>query len=126
MKNKNLKPINYKKERAILSDVLPYETPLTFSNRHFYKFLVRNKIEILGKEFKWQTPNSNLSCIAELVKLLFDFGNELVINEPISFEYKWKKAIPFIFKTSHKENDFRDLTIIHPKNQVALVSFYDR
>lgn len=30
--------IKLKKERAILSDVLPYETPITFSNRFFMIF----------------------------------------------------------------------------------------
>ena len=32
-------PITYSKERVVLSDVLPYETPVTFSNRYFYKYL---------------------------------------------------------------------------------------
>jgi Reverse transcriptase (RNA-dependent DNA polymerase) len=124
---KNLTLINYTKERAILSDVLPYETPLTFSNRHFYKFLMRNNINLLEEKLEWKSPNSNTNCISELIKLLFDFEKKTVTNESISFDKKWEeKSIPFIFKISHKENDFRDLTIIHPKNQVGLVSFYDR
>lgn len=124
---KNLTLINYTKERAILSDVLPYETPLTFSNRHFYKFLIRNNIYLHGEKLEWKPSNGNSNCVAELIKLLFDFMKKTVTNESISFDAKWEeKAIPFIFKISHKENDFRDLTIIHPKNQVGLVNFYDK
>ena len=36
-------PISYSKERAVLSDVLSYETPVTFSNRYFYKYLIKHK-----------------------------------------------------------------------------------
>jgi len=39
MRKKVKKPIKYSINRIILSDTLPYETPLTFSNRHFYSFL---------------------------------------------------------------------------------------
>ena len=35
-------PITYSKERVVLSDVLPYETPVTFSNRYFYKYLLKS------------------------------------------------------------------------------------
>ena len=45
--SKKKKHIKYPKERAILSDVLPYELPITFSNRYLYKFLVENEIELI-------------------------------------------------------------------------------
>lgn len=32
--------INFPIERAVLSDFSPFEVPITFSNRHFYHFLV--------------------------------------------------------------------------------------
>ena len=38
--------IDYKKERVVLSDILPYEIPPFFSNRYFYHFLVKNKVSI--------------------------------------------------------------------------------
>ena len=36
--------IRTKSERVLLSEVLPYETPVTFSNKHFYNFLITNEI----------------------------------------------------------------------------------
>jgi hypothetical protein len=29
-------------ERVILADTLPYETPITFSNRNYYDFIIEN------------------------------------------------------------------------------------
>ena len=122
-------PINYSKERVILSDVLPYEIPITFSNRHFYNFLVKNKIKVKtcadgSKKVVWQDGNI---FIGEILKLLFGFKQDKVIlnNEmEISSKIDLKK-VPFSFKISHKENDFRDLSIIHPKNQLDIIEFYD-
>ena len=45
MKKKKIR-LKYKKERVLLCDVLPYELPFTFSNRGFYRYLVRNQIRI--------------------------------------------------------------------------------
>ena len=33
--------LRYKKERVVFSDVLPYELPIIFSNRYFYRFLIK-------------------------------------------------------------------------------------
>ena len=39
MRRKKIKKsLKYSKNRVVLSDTLPYETPLTFSNRYFYNF----------------------------------------------------------------------------------------
>ena len=57
MKKAKKKHINYPKERAVISDIHPYEVPLTFRNRYFYRFLVENGLEI----------NSNNNIINELL-----------------------------------------------------------
>jgi len=128
MKRKKI-PINYSKERVILSDVLPFEIPITYSNRHFYNFLVKNKIKVKtnadgSKKVVWQDENS---FIGEILKLLFGFRQDKVIlNKEIEISSKTDlKKIPFSFKISHKESDFRDLTIIHPKNQLDIIEFYE-
>jgi len=116
--------IKYKKERVVLSDILPYEVPITFSNRYFYDFLVENGICLKDNTISWTKTKQGLE---EAVRLIFDLrsheanGNSITINEGKGF-----KTIPFNFKVSHKDNDFRMLTIVHPKNQLALVNFYER
>jgi hypothetical protein len=117
------KPIKYKKERVILSDVLPFEIPLTFSNRHMYDFLVSKVIEIKNNSIKWKDSNAVTS---EIIKLLFGFNGKIIAGNELIYEKKIElKTIPFNFKISHKENDFRELSIIHPKNQLLLIDFYE-
>lgn len=125
MKRKK-KPIGNKKERVVLSDVLPYELPITFSNWHFYKFLVDNKIEIDDLTLKWKKGDSSLT---EIIKLLFGIIQKNIESETddqIVLKEKGLVKIPFGYDISHKENDFRELTIIHPINQLALIEFYDK
>ena len=61
MRRKKIK-LRYKKERTIFSDVLPYELPLIFSNRYFYKLLVRNEVRI-----KFEADGKNILTQNELV-----------------------------------------------------------
>lgn len=118
------KQINSKKERVLLSDVLPFELPVTFSNRHFYNFLVTNGVSTNGKIIKWDKTDPALEIV---IKLLFGFRkNKEVKNRQIKCSGKDFMAIPFNYKISHKEKDFRELTIIHPKNQLALIEFYEK
>ena len=119
MKSKKI-PIKYSKERVVLSDVLPFEIPITFSNRHFYNFLVKNKVKFINNvdgscKIIWQNENP---ITGEILKLLFGLKQDKNINNStLIIEYKDLKKIPFSFKISHKESDFRELTIVHPQNQ---------
>lgn len=110
MKRKK-KPIKFKKERVILSDVLPFEIPVTFSNRRFYDFLVTNGIEMKEDSIAWHKDDPFLEAI---VKLLFGFPvNKEATNRVIKLNGNLT-TIPFSYKIAHKENDYRELTIIHP------------
>jgi len=112
------KYIQYPKERAVLSDVLPYEVPITFSNRYFYRFLVNNGIEIQGNRIV-----SNSNYIGDN-KIAFDYLLSVLFSREL-IDFKDRK-IPFTYKISHKEKDFRELAIIHPMNQLLLIDFYER
>ena len=124
-KNKAKKPISYSIERAVLSDVLPYETPIIFSNRHFYQFLVNHKIKFKEDSISWiKCKDDNI--IKRLLSILFDIENiETSTNNTIKFNDKELRKIEFHYKITHKEKDFRDLAIPHPKSQIELVSFYE-
>ena len=64
--------IKSKKERVILSDILPYEIPVTFSNRNFYEFLVKNKVEIDRGKVGWERTDQ---VLGETIRLLFGLKN---------------------------------------------------
>ena len=124
--------IDYKKERVVLSDILPYEIPPFFSNRYFYYFLIKNKIRFDIDKEKIYFKDDNDGIIGKLVRILFGI---LDPNKKPTIEKNMKYfscnnnnilTIPFKFKISHKDNDYRELTIIHPINQLRLVDFYEK
>ena len=136
--------IDYKKERVVLSDVLPYEIPPFFSNRYFYHFLVKNKVSIIEKDEK-DKKNKKVkirfkrnAITRYLMHILFGIDKSIQPQQDSEnkffdfFEFKTDnffkllQTIPFKFKISHKDNDYRELTIIHPINQLRLVDFYDK
>ncbi len=126
------KKIKYKKERVVMADILPYEVPITFSNRHFYNFLVNNEIEFSENCISWKKDNV---AFDKIVKFIFNINGGNI--EDVDGKKKWcineakpyKKgidAIPFTYKISHKQKEFRELTVIHPLNQLTVVDFYDK
>lgn len=118
-KFKKKQKITYLKERAVLSDTLPYETPAIFSNRYFYRFLLNNKIEIQDGEISFDNTNPD---IIEILKLMLNVN----LDSGRAFFKKSERNIPFTFKIAHKKNDFRNLSLIHPLNQLMVVDFYDK
>jgi hypothetical protein len=84
------KPIKYTINRIILSDTLPYETPLTFSNRHLYNFLNNNCICLTASEKKDKTQRIEFKGAQDLdliyiLKLLFQ-ASDAVIQTEIKFD----------------------------------------
>ncbi len=125
MRIKKKKYIKFKKERVILSDILPFEVPVTFSNRHLYSYLLSCKIKLEGEKISINKNNNTAN--QEIVKLLFGINSAKPFTDgKVNFKEDERDSIPFGYKIVHKENDFRELTIIHPKNQLAVIEFYDK
>jgi hypothetical protein len=124
--------LKYKKERAILSDVLPYETPLTFTNWHFYNFLLRYKIRYNADKIEWLADDAVVDCIIRLLFGIQESSEKNIKAEIPSNKSDSKQlpvdqiAIPFRYRISHKQNEYRELAIPHPKNQLRIIEFYDR
>lgn len=83
------------KWRVLLTEVLPYETPMLFSNEGFY--------EIAGKD--------------NYISILDTINNQANKESTIPFEYKIRKNI---------DGDTRVISIVHPKNQIDIVNFYEK
>jgi hypothetical protein len=133
-KKRTKKSLKYSKNRVVLSDTLPYETPLTFSNRYFYNFLDQYEVNFIkdGSEklsFAKQDNAKKEAVIVQFMQILFDLSNGSV-NNVITVDRDPKKSenrkIPFVYRITHKAKDYRELTIPHPKSQVELVTFYDK
>ncbi|WP_047547408.1 antiviral reverse transcriptase Drt3b [Psychroserpens sp. Hel_I_66] len=116
--SKKKKHIKYTIERAIISDVLPYEVPITFSNRYLYRFLVNNELEFKNNTIKYKTnfKDDYFDAFKIILKILFSTN----ISDPNT------RKIPFTYKIGHKEKDFRELALVHPINQLELIEFYEQ
>lgn len=126
--HKKLK-ITYSKERVLLSETLPYETPLSFSNRRFYEFVKKHNIEFRNNKFRWDT-----TCLGNtaIIKIVLGLSNGMAVEDIIDGKSEIKEvltggalsSIPFCFSITKNETQSRELSIVHPRNQVIAVSFY--
>lgn len=118
--------LSYSKERCILSDVLPYEVPLIFTNRHFYRFLVDNKVEINERDVSWIDRGKVFDVLMCLV-LGLSMDDMIVTNRNKRVrKIKDEKTSSAQFLISHQNGGFRQLSIPHPLSQVRVVEFYER
>ena len=84
--------------RVLLTETLPYETPIIFSNQGFYQHI---------KKYY-----QNKSKIKDLIKYLFFDDNSA------------KYTVPIIYKIKKTESSFRHIGLLHPCSQVKFIEFY--
>ena len=117
-------------ERVVLSDTLPYETPITFSNRYFYNFLLENGLKIESDIVSWRKISTARDSIICLLLGIVDSEKSKIKTEKgwCSLKYNQNKfiTIPFSYGISHKEKNLRRLSVIHPRNQIDIVNFYNK
>ncbi|PPG19870.1 hypothetical protein C5C74_05165 [Rathayibacter sp. AY1E8] len=127
-KNSNRYKIRHKPMRAVLSEFLPYELPAGFSNAGFYAFLTQHHATFVGKDLYIR----NEPGVEELLRLAL--GPRISWMPEINQRGKWfrvtpkmldVKTVPYRFRIRHGEQDFRDLSLPHPRTQLAFVRFYD-
>ena len=129
MKRKKIR-LRYKKERVLFSDVLPYELPLIFSNRYFYRFLVNNGIRIeIGSSgqdtLRWNMTEEK--GILGILSILFNRKlSEFEGKDCLTLRERELKRIPFTYCIRHKPVKHRYLSLMHPANQIKVIDFYDR
>ena len=129
MKRKKIR-LRYKKERVLFSDVLPYELPLIFSNRYFYRFLVNNGIRIeIGSSgqdtLRWNMTEEK--GILGILSILFKRKlSEFEGKDSLLLDKFGLKRIPFTYSIRHKPVKHRYLSLMHPANQIKVVDFYDK
>lgn len=124
--------INFPVERAVLSDFLPFEVPITFSNRHYYNFLVKNRIKFDGSNFHWLYKDDESN---KLILIVLGLQQSTTIKSYVEDGLAYYKtdipasklpSMAFTFPISHKHNEYRYLSLIHPKGQILGVDFYDK
>jgi len=140
MNNKKILKPKYKYQRPILTEMLPFEVPPSFSNGGFFHFLTKYNVRIdqKGDELSviWECEFDDADVA---ISIIFGIARTS-IGAPTTEEIKrdgvkvylrrwkitdmWTK--PFQFKINHKEKDYRELSVIHPRNQLFVADFYHR
>lgn len=103
--------ITRSKYRVAVSDILPYERPIFFTNRFFVRFL--KNYGIVCRDGKLVATKNQCDGLDGVLAIL---GGSKDARRP-AFQY-------YIAKSSTERG--RLLSLIHPFHQVAMVEFYDR
>lgn len=119
--------------RVLLSDVLPYELPPSFSNLGLFKFL--NSIGLVRDEsgvYWGRRLTRENRAILSIV-----FGEEVKVDVAsvdhggrhrlvIAPSKRYAQTVPFKFSIRHKQGSRRQLAVAHPRSQLDVVDFYSR
>lgn len=133
MRRKRKVYFTHRKQRSVLTDMLPFEVPPTFTNRGFYRFLKDNNIELIDDCIVWHGEDKDVEIAT---KILFgiapttrvdvitckQWGSLKTINS-IAIDAKKRNTIPFNFRVAHNIEG-RTLSVVHPRNQIQVASFY--
>lgn len=133
-------PAKHTYHRPILSDVLPFEVPPTFSNGGFFTFVTQYNVHYDkhedAKVVVWQCSSSKIDEAIQAIFHTVPSSSEWPKSRTIKRNGKqfverfWKVAkhsawtIPYGFNIAHKDREFRRLSVIHPRNQIAVADFY--
>lgn len=125
-------------QRPVATDILPFEVPPSFSNSGFFAFLMQLEVRISywdnDKTVRWIAADDGfddafriLFRLAEKSRESFRTFNE-VHDGQTQCVREWKIhsswTMPFNFRISHKETEFRQLSVIHPQAQMFVADFY--
>lgn len=104
--------VSNSKYRAVISEMLPYERPVFFTNRFFARFLkyygIKTKDDVLIATRHEEEPG--------LEEFLFVLGGQKGALRPC-FQYDISKG---------SQEVGRKLSVVHPFHQVKMVEFYDK
>jgi hypothetical protein len=126
---KHKTPIRKHDARVLLSDVLPYEIPPTFSNRGLYDFVRHCHLQLGANAVSARKLDSITEARLRIIlgkKVSFPAGSSAKDQLTLQADSRPPKdwTIPFQYTVKHKGNQYRTLTIPHPAAQLDIASFY--
>ena len=134
--SRNRTKLQNRRQRPVLSDTLPFELPVAFTNRHFFEVLVRYNVHIVDESnIKWECDDDSLddfiylvSGVARTVLVVTSqessFGKLRNIRK-LSFTNHNAAKVPFGFEICHRANEARTLSVPHPFSQICVANFYN-
>lgn len=125
-------------QRPVATDILPFEVPPSFSNSGFFAFLTKHEVKISywekDKTVRWIASDDRFDDAFQIMFRLADkshanFRTFMEVHDGKNLTVReWKisstRTMPFSFRISHKETEFRQLSVIHPQAQMFVAEFY--
>lgn len=118
----------------LISDTLPFETPVIFSNRlltNYFKKIKLN-VEIHDDEeqvtIKWESNNgANTKAILRLLFGIPEVEKKGKDSKDERKELNYKlESIPFSYRIQQGLGKTRTLAIPHPLNQIAMMAYFEK
>ena len=113
----------------LISDTLPYEVPMKFSNRLLFEKIQRLYDEYISEELKKKSRGQKIEIMSGLD---FFVKKYIPIDMFSHIEYikknkrKYMICIPYLFKINKDTKNKRKISLIHPLSQVHICDFYHR
>ena len=123
------------KYRFLISDTLPFELPVIFSNRLLCKYLrsIKFTIQFLSDSditFLWDNKRRNTSSVVKILCGIGDFQspvNTLTFtkrkNNGSDKEYE---SIPLRYEINKTVGKQRVLSLVHPLNQLTMMGYFEK
>lgn len=124
-KKDKLSVVRIDKFIPLISDVLPFEVPLSFSNNNIYRLLrdkYQSRLDIHNIE---KAKGNELNNFSEDVLTFFRnyyIPTELDTRLPKNFD----TTIPYKYCIRKADNDYREIAIMHPFIQMKVCNFYEK
>lgn len=115
MKTKRTRINKRDRYRALISDVLPYELPVIFSNKGLCSFLQRYRINMRQDGKLYSSIRDTPCWVNSIIEIIN--GDNNTKKESCSYE---------ILKEYGKEINYRLLTVPHPSYQIAVAELYNK
>ena len=109
----------------LLTDTLPYEVPIPFSNRGFYRTIKEIYDNYYNEQIKKIAKGEDVNICNDIFDFIKEkgFGNT-ILKERIISEGIEKFTIPYDYKINKNEYEKRDISLIHPFAQLKICDFY--
>lgn len=118
----------------LMTDILPYELPVLFTNKYFYKFLKSNYDEyynnICIKFEENKNKNKKIHIYRNSILNINMFIKSYKKNDNIGLlllqQYIDKDSVPMLFHIRKNNNSYRTMSIIHPASQINICDLYHK
>ena len=116
----------------LMTDILPYELPVLFTNKYFYKFLKSNYDEYYNnicttfEENKNKQLNIYRNNILNINMFIKSYGQNDNLGLLLLQQYIDDDSIPMLFHIKKNNNAYRTMSIIHPASQINICDLYHK